>query len=69
MPAVSSLPAPSRLLDGHRFDGVVLECGKTVGDAESITFEGGRFRSSACDPYAYGDGVKCGQKWILADQV
>ena len=43
-------------LDGRRFDGIVIECGKTSGDAESITFQKGRFRSSACEPYGYGDG-------------
>jgi hypothetical protein len=47
----------SHLLDGRRFDGVVLECGKTAGDADTITFEGGRFRSSACDRYGYSDGA------------
>ena len=44
-------------LDGRRFGGVVLERGKTSGDADMLTFEGGRFRSSACDRYDYGDGA------------
>ncbi len=57
MSAVLTRATPSRLLDGRRFDGIVLECGKTTGDADSITFEGGRFRSSACDRYGYGDGA------------
>lgn len=43
-------------LDGRRFDGIVLERGKTAGDADTLLFEGGRFRSTACDPYGYGDG-------------
>ena len=43
-------------LDGRTFQGVVLECGKTSGDAETITFSNGRFNSSACKPYGYGDG-------------
>lgn len=47
---------PSSLLDGRRFEGVVLERGKTTGDADTLTFERGRFRSSACDRYGYGDG-------------
>lgn len=46
----------SHLLDGRRFDGIVLERGKTTGDADTLSFEGGRFRSSACDQYEYGDG-------------
>jgi hypothetical protein len=45
-----------KTLDGHKFDGIVLECGKTTGDAESIVFRNGRFHSSACDAYQYGDG-------------
>lgn len=47
----------SHLLDGRRFDGIVLERGKTAGDADTITFTNGRFRSSACDRYDYGDGA------------
>src|SRR5262245_26984720 len=45
------------VLDGRRFDGVVLECGKTAGDADSLIFDNGRFRSTACDRYEYGDGA------------
>jgi hypothetical protein len=44
------------MLDGRRFVGIVLECGKTQGDADTIVFKDGRFRSSACDRYDYGDG-------------
>ena len=57
MSAVSTQATQSHLLDGRRFDGIVLECGKTAGDADTISFEGGRFRSSACDRYGYGDGA------------
>lgn len=57
MPAVPAQPTPSHLLDGRRYDGIVLECGKTSGDADTLSFEGGRFRSSACDRYDYGDGA------------
>ena len=42
-------------LDGRRFDGVFIERGKTSGDADMLTFQGGRFRSSACDRYGYSD--------------
>lgn len=56
MTTVSPLHAQAHLLDGRRFDGIVLECGKTSGDADTLSFEGGRFRSSACDRYGYGDG-------------
>jgi hypothetical protein len=46
----------SSLLDGRRFEGVVLERGKTAGDADTLIFERGLFRSTACDRYGYGDG-------------
>ena len=49
-------PARAGALDGRRFDGVVLERGKTSGDADTLIFERGRFRSTACDRYEYGDG-------------
>jgi hypothetical protein len=54
LPALHAL-ADSTTLDGRRFDGVFLERGKTSGDADTLTFQGGRFRSSACDRYGYGD--------------
>jgi hypothetical protein len=44
-------------LDGRKFAGVVLECGKTEGDADTLIFDDGRFRSTACDKYDYGDGA------------
>ena len=57
MSSASTLPTSCHLLDGRRFDGIVLERGKTAGDADTISFEGGRFRSSACDRYGYEDGA------------
>ena len=48
--------ASRAVLDGRNFGGVVLKCGETSGDADTLTFKDGRFRSSACDPYGYGDG-------------
>jgi hypothetical protein len=44
------------MLDGRDFVGIVLERGKTAGDADTIIFKDGRFRSTACDRYDYGDG-------------
>jgi hypothetical protein len=55
-PATNMIPA-TNLLDGRRFDGVVLERGKTSGDADTLIFERGRFRSTACDRYGYGDAA------------
>lgn len=48
---------PASLLDGRNFYGVVLECGGTAGDADTLIFDKGRFRSTACDQYEYGDGA------------
>ena len=42
-------------LDGRRFEGVFLERGKTSGDADTLIFQDGRFRSTACDRYGYSD--------------
>lgn len=42
-------------LDGRRFDGVFIERGKTSGDADTLLFKDGRFRSTACDKYGYSD--------------
>jgi len=50
-------PAMRAALDGRNFDGIVLKCGETSGDADTLSFKDGRFRSSACDPYGYGDGA------------
>ena len=57
MAAAAQAPAASRgALDGRNFDGIVLERGKTSGDADTLIFRDGRFRSTACDQYEYGDG-------------
>ncbi len=55
--AAISTPAIANSLDGKRFDGVFMERGKTSGDADTITFKDGRFRSSACDKYGYSDAT------------
>jgi hypothetical protein len=52
---VPAAPALANGLDGRTFQGVFLERGKTSGDADTITFKNGRFRSSACDRYDYSD--------------
>jgi hypothetical protein len=49
--------AASATLDGRSFEGVVLESGKTSGDADMLIFTKGRFRSTACDRWEYGDGA------------
>lgn len=50
-----STPAWASDLDGRSFSGVFIERGKTSGDADTIVFKDGRFRSVACDRYGYGD--------------
>lgn len=42
-------------LDGRSFQGVFIERGKTSGDADTLIFKNGRFRSTACDKYGYSD--------------
>lgn len=53
--ALLSAGAQAQTLDGRTFQGVFLERGKTSGDADTLTFKDGRFRSSACDRYGYAD--------------
>jgi hypothetical protein len=55
--ATESALAQAAVLDGRSFEGVVLERGKTSGDADTLIFDNGRFRSTACDRYGYGDGA------------
>jgi hypothetical protein len=45
--------AGAQTLDGRRFEGVFIERGKTSGDADTVSFKGGQFHSSACDKYGY----------------
>ena len=54
---VAAAPASAEpgALDGQRFEGVFLERGKTSGDADTLSFKDGRFRSLACDRYGYAD--------------
>ncbi len=49
--------AVAETLDGRVFQGVFLERGKTSGDADTLSFKDGRFRSSACDQYGYSDAT------------
>jgi hypothetical protein len=54
---LSAFPAlaDTRALDGRSFEGVFIQRGKTSGDADTLVFRDGRFRSSACDRYGYSD--------------
>ena len=47
--------AQTNALDGRSFEGVFIERGKTSGDADTLVFRNGRFRSVACDRYGYSD--------------
>lgn len=42
-------------LDGKTFVGKVGENGKKKGDKDELIFKDGRFRSTACDEYGFGD--------------
>src|SRR2546430_15705894 len=55
LPAAFFSLAHAESLDGRRFEGVFIERGKTSGDADTLVFKDGRFRSSACDQYGYSD--------------
>ena len=54
--ATAPARAQAMVLDGRNFEGVVLKRGETSGDADTLIFRDGRFRSTACDQYGYGDG-------------
>ena len=49
--------AESSGLDGRTFEGVFIQRGKIAGDADTLVFKDGRFRSSACDRYGYSDAT------------
>jgi hypothetical protein len=49
--------AETSALDGRSFEGVFIQRGKTSGDADTLVFKDGRFRSSACDRYGYSDAA------------
>ena len=55
--ALGVVPAAvgAQALDGRTFQGVFLERGKTSGDADTLIFKDGRFRSTACDKYGSSD--------------
>lgn len=57
MAAAAPALAQAATLDGRRFEGVFLQRGKSSGDADTLTFRDGRFRSSACDRYGYSDAA------------
>ena len=44
-------------LDGKSFQGVLIEKGKIRGDADTIVFKDGRFRSTACDQYGFSEAA------------
>jgi hypothetical protein len=52
---VQSRFATASPLDGKSFVGEMGEKGKTKGDKDTFTFKDGRFRSTACDRYGFGD--------------
>ena len=45
------------LLDGKSYHGLFIEKGNSTGDPDTLVFANGRFRSTACDQYGYGDAV------------
>jgi len=55
LPAAFFALAHAESLDGRRFEGVFIERGKTSGDADTLIFKDGHFRSAACDRYGYAE--------------
>jgi hypothetical protein len=53
--AVFPALADTGSLDGKSYQGVFIQRGKTSGDADTLVFKDGRFRSIACDRYGYSD--------------
>src|SRR5436853_5257310 len=53
--ALAQAESASGPLDGRSFEGVVLDKGKTRGDADTLIFKNGLFRSTACDPYGFNE--------------
>jgi hypothetical protein len=42
-------------LDGKSFAGTFTEKGKAKGDADTLVFKDGKFRSTACDAYGFSE--------------
>jgi hypothetical protein len=53
--APAPVMAQASSLEGKTFEGVILEKGKTRGDADTLVFRNGKFRSSACDKYGFNE--------------
>lgn len=49
--------AQAGALDGNSFAGTFTEKGKTKGDPDTLVFKDGKFRSTACDAYGFGDAA------------
>jgi len=49
-------------LDGQVFEGAVGPKGEKDGRPEEISFKDGKFHSSACDAYGFGDGAYTARK-------
>ncbi|MBI5361653.1 MAG: hypothetical protein HZA53_00650 [Planctomycetes bacterium] len=49
---------PTNALDGARVEVRLVAVGKSgAGDPDVLEFAGGRFHSTACDPYGFGSGA------------
>ena|SRR5438552_469330 len=44
-------------LDGKTFSGTLTKKGKAKGNKDTFTFKDGKFRSTACDTYGFGDAA------------
>ena len=55
MTAANMALADPGALDGKKFEGVFIERGKIKGEADTLIFKDGRFRSTACDAAGFSD--------------
>ena len=53
--AISATAWAAGALDGKTFAGQVGEKGMSQGDPDTLVFKDGKFRSTACDKYGFGD--------------
>jgi hypothetical protein len=49
--------ADAKALDGKAYVGQVCPKGKTTGEADTLTFKDGQFRSMSCDKYGFGSAA------------
>ena len=52
-----TMASVDRLLDGKTFFVEIAKKVQKTGDRDQLIFKDGKFRSTACDPYGFGEGA------------